>query len=201
MGRKRRFRRLWYFRRRNLKYYRLLLCITSALLIFILMWLYICQNLFPVGLTGYEDKLSEVIQSSMEDELTTEYGTNNGIGSIVEIEKDTGGKITSVKADNIKLNRFSLSMEKELRELLIHSQGDSFTSVKAPILPLLNARVSLGGARVTDVETTFVSRFLRESQNTTKLRIYLDVSITYEYLLGERRKTFEFIILDALLEG
>lgn len=201
MGTKRRFRRLWYFRRRNLRCYRMLLCLTTALLIFILMWLHICQNLFPAGLTAYEDKLSEVIQCSVENELTAQYGTIDGINTILDIDKDTGGRITSVKADNIKLNRLSLSIEKELREILIHSQGDIFTSVKAPILPFLNARVNLGGARVTDVETTFVSRFLRESQNTTKLRIYLDVNITYEYLLGNKSKTFEFTILDSFLEG
>lgn len=199
MNRKRRFRRLWYFKRRNLRYNRILLCITSIILVFILMWMYICDKLFPAGLSVYEERLYEVIQSTVENKLSGENVSINGINSIVDIEKDFEGRITSAKADNIKLNKLSFGVEKELSDILINSAGGQYTAVKAPVIPVLNSRIIIGGARVSDVETTFVSRFIREGSDITRLRIYLNVEVSYEYLLGTQRKTFEFPVLDAFL--
>ena len=201
MGSKRRFRRLWYFRRRNLRYYRLLLCIISVLLVFILMWMYVCEKLFPVGLSGYDDKLHEAVQNTVENKITAEYGSRSRIDTILDLEKDLNDRIISAKADNIKLNILSLTIERELNDQLIHNRGEQYTALKAPLIPVLNTEVILGGARVTKVDTAFVSKFLRGGSDSTKLFIYLNVNITYEYLLGYRNKTFEFSVLDVLLGG
>jgi len=201
MTKKRRLRRLWYVRRRNLKYYRRLLCVTSIILVFTLLWIYVSIRLFPLGLSNFEQEVYKKVQVTVENVLNKESVTYAEHEKIVEIEKDLVGRIVSAKADSVKLTKLSFTLENDIKNLLITEQGQRFISIKAPIVPITTIQIHLGGARVTDVQSTYVTRFSKDGEKDTRLKIFLDVSITYEYLLGERNRTYEFTLWDALLEG
>ena len=144
MRRKRRLRRLWYYRKRNLKGYRLLLYITTIILSVILLWIYVCVRLFPEGLVQYEDQLNSEVRYIVDRELEDENFSVKGYGGIVEIERDSYGKAVSAKADNIKLNSLGLILEQNLKRTLAAEEDKRFTALKADVLPVLNYEARLG---------------------------------------------------------
>lgn len=201
MRKKRGHGRLWYNKRHYLKYYRGLLGITTILLIFSFLWIYVLTCLFPVGLLRYENDIYEKVKITVKNELVSYGSFNDSYDGILEIKKDSEGRIVSAKADNMKLSNLSTVLDKKLENILILQQGEHYDKITAHIIPILNMQVHLGGAKITDVQTKYVTDFSPEGANKTRLKVLVNVNITYEYLLGKRTRTYEFILLDALLEG
>jgi len=201
MKNKRSQRRLWYFKRRNLKYYRSLLCMTTVLLIFSILWIYVLTCLYPIGLIKYEDAIYEKVKIAVKNELSSYGNSDDSYGGILEIRKDSYGRIVNAKADNMKLSNLSLLLDKNLENILILKQGENYDKINAPVIPVLNMQVHLGGARITDVQTKYVSDFSPEGSDKTRLKVIVNVNITYEYLLGKKTRSYEFVLLNLLLEG
>ena len=111
-------------------------------------------------------------------------------GSLVHIDRDTGGRVLSVTSDVMKMNEFKAKIILDIQKQL---DGERDSSVDIPIGtligsslfhgmgPSLNLRVTLAG----NVKADFKSTFESAGVNQTRHRIYLDVGTSvYSFLPG-----------------
>lgn len=171
----------------------------TVILIFTLLWSYTIIQLFPKGLSLFEEELHDRIETEVEGGIKA-FGWENGeLNNVIELEKDMIGRVVSVKADSIRLNEICDKLEITLSDILVEGTDKPYIPIRAKIFSLIPFNLHLGGARVSEVNTSYTSKFTRNGDKATGVKISININVTYEYLLGEKTRLFEFDIWDEIL--
>lgn len=132
------------------------------------------------------------------------------IGDLLQVEKDSSGKITLLRADSLKLNTIANVVSTKAQEMLTDVApgvikiplGNAFGSdLFSGIGPLIHVNAQNAGS----VATEFLSEFTSGGINQTRYKIYIVLSAKMIMVVGSRSHSVEVtsqvLISESILVG
>ncbi len=140
-----------------------------------------------------EQKAASQVQTTatriINEAITKEIeGENLQYSDLIDVEKDISGKITALKTDMVRINRF----KSVVTETIIHKMGDlDSEELTIPLGNLINEdwlsgrgpKIPLKIVPISTVETDFQNTFASAGINQTRHQIWMAVGVEVEILL------------------
>ena len=202
-----------YYKRPNLKYnrfqYWFLIIVMIILLFNIILYLF-NKRILPSVLSIGEVKMKSEAVKIINEESVKVFSEDSNYEDIINIEKDSEGNITMVRADTVKQNYLAsqvvLNCDEKLSEL-----GD--LGVKIPLGYLTNnimfynigPKITVKMQQVGNITTSYESEFESAGINQTRHKIYLNVEakmrIVVPFHSDEIEVTTQIPVSDTIIVG
>lgn len=202
-----------YYKRPNLKYnrfqYWFLIIVMIILLFNIILYLF-NKRILPSVLSIGEVKMKSEAVKIINEESVKVFSEDFNYEDIINIEKDSEGNITMVRADTVKQNYLAsqvvLNCDEKLSEL-----GD--LGVKIPLGYLTNnimfynigPKITVKMQQVGNITTSYESEFESAGINQTRHKIYLNVEakmrIVVPFHSDEIEVTTQIPVSDTIIVG
>ena len=202
-----------YYKRPNLKYnrfqYWFLIIVMIILLFNIILYLF-NKRILPSVLSIGEVKMKSEAVKIINEESVKVFSEDFNYEDIINIEKDSEGNITMVRADTVKQNYLAsqvvLNCYEKLSEL-----GD--LGVKIPLGYLTNnimfynigPKITVKMQQVGNITTSYESEFESAGINQTRHKIYLNVEakmrIVVPFHSDEIEVTTQIPVSDTIIVG
>lgn len=169
--------RIWNSSRNNKKV-KFLLILTGLLLIALLIFLFIENNINPAIITFSEASIQSIAQSAMNDSVKDILGSNIKYTDLINVLTDKDGNVTMIQANTVKMNSLASETSQLVQEKVI-SMGNQ--NIKIPLGTIFGSKLLAGwGPNIPvkvisfpSVSTDFDSEFEHSGINQTRHKIYM----------------------------
>lgn len=168
------------------------------------------KRIFPIMLNIGEIKIKSEAIRIMNEESVNVYSENFKYDDIIDIEKDTDGNITMIRADTVKQNYLASQVVLKCDERLSELED---LGVKIPVGYLSNnvmfynmgPKITVKMQQVGNITTSYESKFESAGINQTRHKIYLNLTTTMRIALPFNSRdvevTCEIPISDTVIVG
>ena len=168
------------------------------------------KRIFPIMLNIGEIKIKSEAIRIMNEESVNVYSENFKYDDIIDIEKDTDGNITMIRADTVKQNYLASQVVLKCDERLSELED---LGVKIPLGYLTNnvmfynigPKITVKMQQVGNITTSYESEFESAGINQTRHKIYLNLTTTMRIALPFNSRdvevTCEIPISDTVIVG
>lgn len=149
--------------------------------------------IIEVAVAQSENIASSIIESAINSVL---YENNITYSTLVDIEKDDGGRVTTVKADTIKMNMLKSEIGAEISKDILETDSREISIPLGTILgisalsgkgPKIRTTVTLASNVTSTIKNTFTSAGI----NQTLHEIYVNVNATIYVIMPKNSATAE----------
>lgn len=164
-----------------------------ALICFIFFEIRAKPVIIEVAVAQSENIASEIIENAIVSVL---YENDITYTNLVEIEKDDNGRVTTVKADTIKMNMLKSKIGAEISKDILETDSREISIPLGTILgvsalsgkgPKIKTKVTLASNVTSTINNTFVSAGI----NQTLHEIFVNVNATIYVIMPKRTATAE----------
>jgi sporulation protein YunB len=168
------------------------------------------KRIFPTVLEIGETKIKAEAIKIMNEESINVYSENFKYDDIIDIEKDSAGNITMIRADTVKQNYLAsqvvLKCDKRLEDL-------EDLGVKIPLGYLTNnvmfynmgPKITVKMQQLGNITTSYESEFESAGINQTRHKIYLNLNATMKVVVPfnsrEIEVTCQIPVSDTVIVG
>lgn len=168
------------------------------------------KRIFPTVLEIGETKIKAEAIKIMNEESINVYSENFKYDDIIDIEKDSAGNITMIRADTVKQNYLAsqvvLKCDKRLEDL-------EDLGVKIPLGYLTNnvmfynmgPKITVKMQQLGNITTSYESEFESAGINQTRHKIYLNLNATMKVVVPfnsrEIEVTCQIPVSDTIIVG
>lgn len=168
------------------------------------------KRIFPIMLNIGEIKIKSEAIRIMNEESVNVYSENFKYDDIIDIEKDTDGNITMIRADTVKQNYLASQVVLKCDERLSELED---LGVKIPVGYLSNnvmfynmgPKITVKMQQVGNITTSYESKFESAGINQTRHKIYLNLTTTMRIALPFNSRdvevTCEIPVSDTVIVG
>ena len=195
--------------RRKIKITKLLIVIVLIALL-IVGYTLIDNAIKPTILSLSEAKLRAIAVQAMNDAVRETVGSDVSYSDLINIQKDSEGKIVLVSANAVKMNQLAASTAIAAQDKILNlgEQG-----IGIPIGTILGGQLMTGrGPQVKvkfepvgSVSTDFMTEFEDAGINQTRHKVYLVFNATVRILIANASQTVEItsqvLIADTIIIG
>lgn len=183
---------------RKRKFKKKFLIIVFVLLLILVAGLFFFETrakpvIIEVAVAQSENIASEIIENAIVSVL---YENDITYSTLVDIEKDDGGRVTTVKADTIKMNMLKSEIGAEISKDILDTDSREISIPLGTILgvsalsgkgPKFKTTVTLASNVTSTINNTFVSAGI----NQTMHEIYVNVNTTIYVIMPKNSATAE----------
>ena len=195
--------------RRKIKISRLLFVFVVIVLL-VIGYTLIDGAIRPTILSISEAKLRAIAVQAMNDAVRETVGSDVSYSDLINIQKDSEGKITLVSANAVKMNELAASTAIAAQDKILNlgEQG-----IGIPLGTILGGQLMTGrGPQIVvkfepmgSVTTDFMTEFEDAGINQTRHKVYLVFKATVRILIGNAAQTVEIstqvLIADTIIIG
>ena len=168
------------------------------------------KRIFPIMLNIGEIKIKSEAIRIMNEESVNVYSESFKYDDIIDIEKDTDGNITMIRADTVKQNYLASQVVLKCDERLSELED---LGVKIPLGYLSNnvmfynmgPKITVKMQQVGNITTSYESKFESAGINQTRHKIYLNLTTTMRIALPFNSRdvevTCEIPVSDTVIVG
>lgn len=168
------------------------------------------ERILPIMLNIGEIKIKSEAIRIMNEESVNVYSENFKYDDIIDIEKDTDGNITMIRADTVKQNYLASQVVLKCDERLSELED---LGVKIPLGYLSNnvmfynmgPKITVKMQQVGNITTSYESEFESAGINQTRHKIYLNLTTTMRVVVPFNSRDIEVTsqipISDTIIVG
>lgn len=168
------------------------------------------ERILPIMLNIGEIKIKSEAIRIMNEESVNVYSENFKYDDIIDIEKDTDGNITMIRADTVKQNYLASQVVLKCDERLSELED---LGVKIPLGYLSNnvmfynmgPKITVKMQQVGNITTSYESEFESAGINQTRHKIYLNLTTTMRVIVPFNSRdvevTSQIPISDTIIVG
>ena len=168
------------------------------------------KRILPIVLNMGEVKIKSEAVKIMNEESVNIYSENFKYDDIINIEKDSDGNITMIRADTVKQNYLASQVVLKCDERLSDLED---LGVKIPLGYLTNnvmfynmgPKITVKMQQVGNITTSYESEFQSAGINQTRHKIYLNLTTTMRVIVPFNSKevevTCQIPVSDTIIVG
>ncbi len=168
------------------------------------------KRILPIVLEMGEVKIKSEAVKIMNEESVNIYSENFKYDDIINIEKDSDGNITMIRADTVKQNYLASQVVLKCDERLSELED---LGVKIPLGYLTNnvmfynmgPKITVKMQQVGNITTSYESEFQSAGINQTRHKIYLNLTTTMRVIVPFNSKevevTCQIPVSDTIIVG
>ncbi len=171
-----------YFSRRSRtkRKARILLILAGVLIIGLLIFLFIDNNINPAIITFSEASIQSIAQTAMNDSIKDILGSSIKYTDLINVLTDKDGSVAMIQANTMKMNSLA-SQTSQLVQEKVKSMGNQ--NIKIPLGTIFGSKLLAGwGPNIPvriisfpSVSTDFDSEFEQSGINQTRHKIFLSL--------------------------
>ncbi|MDU2123468.1 MAG: sporulation protein YunB [Clostridium celatum] len=168
------------------------------------------KRILPIVLNMGEVKIKSEAVKIMNEESVNIYSENFKYDDIINIEKDSDGNITMIRADTVKQNYLASQVVLKCDERLSDLED---LGVKIPLGYLTNnvmfynmgPKITVKMQQIGNITTSYESEFQSAGINQTRHKIYLNLTTTMRVIVPFNSKevqvTCQIPVSDTIIVG
>ena len=196
--------------KKNRKFTRFKIIIVLICLITIGTLIYFQRNVTRVLISISEATIRSITTVAVNDAI---YYTLNDVmryDDLISIERDSGGNVTSITTDSLKINRIARDTAYLSQENLTKMSAEgimvplgALTGIEA--LAGFGQKINIKIIPISNVECRFVSKFIQAGINQTLHSLYLEIVSDISIILPSKStnlaSTIEVLICESVITG